>query len=385
MTYKISRGWRGLFWSALIPLVFSPWADAHDFGITLIDVSAGEQSIELALQLNQQDILDNVLGEGGRRQRFESTEEVARWSQAISNYVRSRVRVEVDGRRLEAETPMGWPQGSFEIMGQDLKGEPIPAPIPMTLRFRLPPNSSKLVLAFTLYAEGDFLPLYQVTVRRATESWGKTDHLKAHESIVVDLQALRAGSGGRPESLTSVVTRFVVLGLTHILPLGLDHILFVLGLFLLAPGFRPLFKQVTAFTVAHSITLALAMFEIVRLPASVVEPLIALSISVVAFENVFRREVSSWRWLVVFGFGLIHGLGFAGVLSELGLPPGRFLPAVLGFNAGVELGQLAVIGAATILTIRFARRSWYPRYVIVPSSLAIAAVGLYWAIQRIAG
>ncbi len=152
-----------------------------------------------------------------------------------------------------------------------------------------------------------------------------------------------------PRTTTDVLRDYTVLGYTHIVPNGLDHILFVLGIFLLSLRWRPLLYQVTAFTLAHSITLALSLYGVVSLPASVVEPLIALSIVYVAVENMLVSELKAWRVWVVFGFGLLHGLGFAGVLTEVGLPRGEFLPALIAFNVGVELGQLSVIGLALLV------------------------------------
>jgi hypothetical protein len=190
-----------------------------------------------------------------------------------------------------------------------------------------------------------------------------------------------------PVRTTADVFRdYTVLGFTHILPKGLDHILFVLGIFLLSVHWRPLLYQVTAFTVAHSITLALSLYGVISLPASVVEPLIALSIVYVAVENIVVGELRPWRVWVVFGFGLLHGLGFAGVLTELGLPAGEFLPALIAFNVGVELGQLAVILLA-LLTVGlwFRDRPWYRARIVIPGSLLIAATGAYWTIERIAG
>lgn len=182
---------------------------------------------------------------------------------------------------------------------------------------------------------------------------------------------------------TDIASQYLWLGYTHILPKGLDHILFVIGLLLLSPRLAPLLLQVTAFTVAHSITLALAIYGIVALPARVVEPLIALSIAYVAVENVVTRDLKSWRLGLVFGFGLLHGLGFAGVLQDLGLPRGEFVTALVTFNLGVEAGQLTVIAAVLAVTAPLVRREWYRRRVAVPASVAIAAVGMYWTVTRI--
>jgi hydrogenase/urease accessory protein HupE len=187
-----------------------------------------------------------------------------------------------------------------------------------------------------------------------------------------------------PRSSSEVAIDYVGLGFLHILPKGVDHILFVLGLFLLSRKLRPLLWQVTAFTLAHSITLALSVYGVISLPSSIVEPLIALSIAFVGIENIITRELKPWRVVVVFLFGLLHGMGFAGVLTELGLPESEFVSALISFNVGVELGQLAVI------TLAFAAVFWlrnreqlYRRVVVIPGSLAIALMGLYWTWDRL--
>ena len=185
-----------------------------------------------------------------------------------------------------------------------------------------------------------------------------------------------------PPTRGQVAKQYLALGYTHILPKGSDHILFVLGIFLLSTKVKPVLLQVTAFTIAHTITLALTIYGIVSLRPAIVEPLIALSIVYVAVENIATSELRPWRIALVFGFGLLHGMGFAGVLSELGLPRSEFLTGLLCFNAGVELGQLTVILAAFLLIgLPFRHKPWYRR-VVIPLSLAIAAIGLYWAITR---
>jgi hydrogenase/urease accessory protein HupE len=187
-----------------------------------------------------------------------------------------------------------------------------------------------------------------------------------------------------PPSRLETIRQYLVLGFTHILPEGLDHILFVLGMFLLTRRVRDVLAQVTAFTVAHSITLGLTMYGAVSVSPRVVEPAIALSIAYIAVENVFTASVRPWRVAVVFCFGLLHGMGFAGVLRELGLPRSQFLPALVSFNVGVECGQLTVIAAAFLLfAYWWQSRTWYRRRFVVPASAAIGAVGLFWTVQRI--
>ena len=183
----------------------------------------------------------------------------------------------------------------------------------------------------------------------------------------------------------AVARLYLRLGFVHIVPEGADHILFVLGLFLLSARLRPLLWQVTAFTVAHAVTLTLAALGYVSLPSGLVEPLIALSIAYVGIENALVDRLTRWRPAVVFGFGLLHGLGFAGVLGELGLPEQERLLALVTFNAGIELGQLAVILAAALSFGWFRSKKWYRAWLAVPASAAIALVGLAWTVERALG
>jgi hydrogenase/urease accessory protein HupE len=179
-------------------------------------------------------------------------------------------------------------------------------------------------------------------------------------------------------------TRYLALGFTHIVPHGLDHMLFVLGIYLLSIRARSVLLQVSAFTLAHSITLGLSLYGLVSVSPRIVEPLIAVSIAYVAIENIFLSELRSWRVALVFGFGLLHGMGFAGALKDLGLPRSEFLTALLTFNLGVEAGQLAVIGAAFVLVgWPCAHRVWYRSRVAVPASALIASTAIFWTIERL--
>jgi len=197
-------------------------------------------------------------------------------------------------------------------------------------------------------------------------------------------EAFQVGEPLRARTTAAVALDYIWLGLTHIVPLGADHVLFVLGIFLLSVQLRPLLWQVTAFTVAHSITLTLALFGVVQLPGSIVEPLIALSIAYVGIENVLVKSLKPWRVVVVFAFGLLHGLGFAGVLTSLGLPAGETVTALIAFNVGVELGQLTVIAAALLAGVYWIRnKTWFRSRVVIPGSLLISAVGVYWTIERV--
>jgi hypothetical protein len=254
-------------------------------------------------------------------------------------------------------------------------------------------------------------------------------------------------SGGGQQNAWQAFVTYIPVGFDHILPKGLDHILFVLGLFFLSTHVKPLVWQVSAFTAAHTVTLALGALGLVTLPGSIVEPLIAASIVYVAVENIFSSGLSRWRPLVIFGFGLLHGLGFASVLGEFGLPQDQFIPALIGFNIGVEIGQLTVIAimflcvwqalrvlrgeggahgaklfyvvstvlalllcvvpmpsvaemleapvplflvpmalvfTACFLSIQFRQTAEpYRRFVAIPASVGIAVIGAYWFVERV--
>jgi hypothetical protein len=192
---------------------------------------------------------------------------------------------------------------------------------------------------------------------------------------------------GGARTRAGVIAEYLVLGFEHILPKGFDHILFVLGMFLLTRSARPILIQVTSFTLAHSLTLGLTMYGVVSLPPKIVEPLISLSIAYVAIENLFTPRVTPWRPAVVFAFGLLHGMGFAGVLRELRLPRADFLPALVSFNAGIELAQLTVIALAFACTHAVWQHGprWYRARIVVPASAAIAVTALAWTMQRVYG
>jgi hypothetical protein len=180
-----------------------------------------------------------------------------------------------------------------------------------------------------------------------------------------------------------MIWQYLKMGFEHILPLGLDHILFVVCLYLLNKNLSSVLWQASAFTVAHSVTLALAAYGYIRPLPAIVEPIIALSIFFVAVENLLVRELRPARLGLVFLFGLVHGMGFAGALADIGLPPGAYFPALLSFNIGVELGQVAVILLLYLLMGRwFSTRSWYVGRVVQPVSLLIAAIALFWVFER---
>jgi hypothetical protein len=285
---------------------------------------------------------------------------------ALASVFIDRVVLFVDGREVRplsaeyiAPQEAGTPDSSSALAAFRLRG-------------RLPTDVRTLRWLYGLVIDP-----YPLTIRRP-DGASLTEWINGSDwSRTIDL----AGQFRRV-SRAEIARDYVALGYTHILPKGVDHILFVLGLFLLNVRVRPILVQVTTFTAAHSITLAMSMYGIVSLPPRIVEPLIALSIAYVAIENLATNQLKPWRLALVFAFGLLHGMGFAGVLADLGLPGEDFVTALLSFNVGVELGQLTVIALAALLVAWSRDRAWYYRGVVMPASLAIAATGVYWTIAR---
>ena len=173
-------------------------------------------------------------------------------------------------------------------------------------------------------------------------------------------------------------------GFTHIIPLGLDHILFILCVFFLNTDIKKIILQASIFTLAHSITLALAVYGYINPPSSIIEPIIALSIAFLAIENIFYQKVKPWRLIMIFIFGLVHGMGFAGALDELGMPSYSFATALISFNIGVELGQLAIIFFMYFITLKISNQTiWYRKRIVIPANIIIGMVAFYWTIERI--
>jgi len=181
-----------------------------------------------------------------------------------------------------------------------------------------------------------------------------------------------------------VVWFYLQMGITHIIPNGFDHILFVTSLCLLSNKINTILWQASAFTVAHSITLALTMKNIIVAPGQVVEPMISLSIVFVAVENILLNELKPWRVLIVFFFGLVHGMGFASALNEVGLPRNNFFTSIIAFNLGVEIGQIAIILLVFGLLVRpFGKRINFKKQFVYPLSVVIALIAAYWTVERV--
>ena len=180
-------------------------------------------------------------------------------------------------------------------------------------------------------------------------------------------------------------TKFFVLGIQHIVPKGLDHILFIFGLFLFSSSINKLIKQITIFTIAHSITLIFVSLSLIKINPHIVEPIIALSIVYVGLENIFKNYIKeNFRYIVILFFGLLHGLGFALVLSDIGYRSSKLFLNLISFNIGIEVAQiLLILFLYLLIGIKFAKNQYYRIAFQIPASTLIATIGLYWFFERI--
>ena len=366
--------------SALSILLFvsvAPGARSHEIDPGISDVAVSAEEVVIELRMAVESILADI-----------DLSEVTETTEAPEEGAYDRFRA-MEPQVLAEEMRAFWPQMADNLMivvdGQRLTPEFVGIKVPEVGNFDLARTS-------TLTFRAD-LPEGDAPVQFGwAEEYGELVVRQADAGEDAYAGFLAGGELSEPlprgeiatEGAGAVFLRYIVVGFEHIVPKGLDHILFVLGLFFFSLHLRPILFQVTAFTLAHTITLALASLEIISVPASVVEPLIALSIVYVGVENVLGFGSLRSRTALVFAFGLLHGLGFASVLGDVGIDPTRFITALVGFNIGVEFGQLAVIFAAFLLVgYWFGRKDWYRARIAVPASLFIALIGAWWSVERV--
>ena len=250
----------------------------------------------------------------------------------------------------------------------------------ITLTGKLPPNSHALQWYYPLSFGDNAVRLRQIDKEKGLWHWSEWQWIR--KDIPSDAFSLDKIEIKKP--ILTVIKNYIELGFVHIFPRGMDHILFILALFFFSTKLKPLLLQVTMFTVAHTITLGLSVNGIISLPANIVQPLIAFSIAYAGFENIFAKKLHNSRLLLVFAFGLLHGIGFASALGDFGMPKDAFFTALISFNIGVELGQLGIIFMTFFgLSLWFKQRPWYKTRVVIPASLLIGVTGLYWTLDRL--
>ena len=347
-------------WFALTIVVLSASvAHAHEIGTTRVSVAFEDRaSYEIEVVTDAISLVEKLTG-----QTPASDSSAAVLQNELQKYdtlFRQRVVITFDGSAANAAI-------DYSVTGIATATSAPAATI--HLRGSIPANARQFAWTYSWT-----FATYSLTVGDITQ-W--LEGGQASTPVSVDIRSAHM-------SRFAIALRYLTLGFTHIVPNGFDHMLFVLGIFLLSRRLREVLAQVSAFTIAHSITLGLSIYGVVSVSSKIVEPMIAVSIAYVAIENIFLSDLKPWRVALVFAFGLLHGMGFAGALKELGLPRSEFLTALLTFNMGVEAGQLAVIGAAFLLVGWYCgRRSWYRQAVVMPASALIACTAIYWTFQRV--
>jgi hypothetical protein len=386
---------------------------AHTFTTLGADLLFEDDELSLTIGLHLLDAIAIIEGKPVTAANTLTTTQLRANSAIIRAYLVEHVRLRVDGKLIPAVCPGYVPDLISPPKPGDQPAEILPERVPFLLLWTLPKDTKAVEIEFALLVDLVGSGVVNANLHQGDRSQshytnlGGTVNVTLRGQVAVTKPALSTPKPAAPAGATTTiqkpepavsddeepkitstelsVAQLLKMGFHHIIPEGLDHILFVVCLFLLAPRMKPLLIQITAFTLAHSVTLGLAMAGLVLLPSRLVETLIAASIVVMAVENLFIREVKPWRWMLVFLFGLIHGLGFAGSFAALQMQPGDFARPLILLNIGIELGQLSVVAGCAALTWWMWQRPWYTRLVIQPASAVIAVIATWWTIQRAFG
>ena len=368
----MTRRWHIVVLTAILltasALVATPRAHPGAAFDVIIDVSA-TRSIDVLLTTDPESLVLKLRALADESERASNPPSHLPLAEQIAQH-RNTLLDGVSLRAGDQRLPLNWVGVERPAAVEDGRA----GKLVVRMRGELPPQTETIQFSTPLVFGS-----YPLIVRRA----GNDDEIQWLQgraaSAPIDLRR-RAD-----ESLVRTVRSGIVLGFTHIVPKGLDHLLFILGLFLLTPRIGTLLVQVSAFTVAHTLTFAATALGAISAPDAAIEPLIAISIAFIAFENLVRSDATRSRLALIFLFGLLHGMGFAGALGSLDLPRTNFLATVVSFNIGVELAQIAVLTAAAGLVRAAALdAARYRRVIVQPVSLAIGATGIVWAIERLA-
>jgi len=372
----------------LLCLIIQPWQiiQADIVKPALIEISVykrGQVNIELRTSIEA--LMTGINGQYKRTQDAPQAEEydvlrklsAQQLGQSFTSFqskLLEQIWIQFDGKKVKLNI------GKIDIPPTGYTKVPRISTINIT--GKIPTFASNIQVYYPIAFGDSALRIRQVDQVDEQWHWSEWQWIRSDEaSQVFSLAEIYAK---RPK--WQIISHYITLGYQHILPKGLDHILFILGLFLLSIKFKPLISQITLFTLAHTLTLGLAIAGYIELPARIVEPLIALSIAYVGIENIFTEKLHKSRSLLVFCFGLLHGLGFASVLADFGMPDNAFISALISFNVGVELGQLSIILMA-FLSVGwwFGNKPYYHQRIVIPSSAIIAILGLIWFFERLSG
>jgi hypothetical protein len=346
-------------------VAFAHPAAAHQSSISYLTIAPAGHDVHLTVEIANADLYEAV---GAARDRAVDKAEVLAARARILDYVAARIHVHNGG----AECPP-----APRTLSIDDKSDGFFATV--AIDYECKRTAAELTVEYDLFFDLD--PMHQGLARVQLPGEPERQHVFRGAARALDLR--------RPLTLADNLRDYLVLGMEHIFT-GYDHIAFLFGLLLVAAarglrrGLGYVLGIVTAFTVAHSVTLIAAGLGIVRLSPRIVEPAIALSIAYVAVENLVVREPKH-RWLLTFGFGLVHGFGFASVLAEIGLPPSGVVPSLVSFNVGVELGQLCVVTAVAPILLWLVPRAGQATRVRTWGSVLLLALSSLWFFERVLG
>ena len=349
----------------LVICVFS--AQAHDPGLSTATVTVGDRQIDVLLGFAEKDI-ESLLTTSGNGPDFRNTERFEGLRHQLESLAAAEVSLSLDEVRAIPDQPI--------VKRKDGRNTDI------LLRFERT-NATQARLASKLFERLPSGHREFVTVRTTSgASLGEAMLSAKENSVQIDLPAIASSTVSARGDHSFLA--FLMLGVEHILT-GYDHLLFLFALLVVCRDLRSILTVITCFTIAHSITLALSTLDVVRLPARIVEPLIAASIAYVGFENLLRGDSPKWRWLITFSFGLVHGLGFADALKEFGIGSGQFgiVWPLVGFNLGVEVGQLSVAAVVLPILWQLRKNPGFARQWVPVCSVAVTLAGSYWMVERI--
>ncbi len=372
--------------TCLLGLLFLGWgnvAGAHELDQSYVFLNIEDTRVSGHIDMTVEDV-NAAVGLNLPTERPVTAEEIAAYQEAIASYLRERVILSVDGG------PAGLP-----LTGLELSEQPIAQYLQYYFAFE---NLQEIPTSidFDYSVLFDERPSHRGMAVIETNWKAGTFDNEEFISLIFEPGKERQTLNIEEASVWTGLMAQVRSGIHHIW-IGIDHILFLLALLLPAVVTRPsgkweaaasfkdafihVVKIVTVFTVAHTITLSLAALNAVSLSSRLIESIIALSIAVAAFDilrPVFKRRI----WLIVFVFGLFHGFGFASVLGEIGIPSNYMVHSLLGFNVGVEIGQLAIVGVLFPVLFILARSRAYARFLLPAGALALITISLYWFIER---
>jgi len=341
-------------------------ARAHQPGLSTVFVDLGTNQLHARMILAWQE-LDSLAPLDTNKDRTLSEEELAAAKDRLVRLAEGALDVTSDGRMLALKRPPDITRDDADATG-----------IRFHLVYEFPPTQ---VLTITSEIIAELRPDHRqvVSIRNANGTdLGGAILERDRPSVDVPLFAIREKAAA---PTASTIRQFLGLGIEHIVT-GWDHLAFLFGLLVVGGKLRDAVKIITSFTLAHSLTLALATLNLIRIPSSIVEPLIAVSVIYVGFENIVRDNFSK-RWMLTFGFGLVHGCGFATILRELGVGQEgtSVVTPLVWFNLGVEVGQLAI--AAVMLPLIWKLKPAFPKRWVPATSVGLIVLGSYFLVQRV--